>query len=65
LYNGSIAGGTDILPPFGGCVGVLLVTLARLSVVKLTEVAPLSLEMLVTIVTELDFATMDELGVIS
>ena len=44
---------------------MLLVTLARLSVVKLTEVAPLSLEMLVTIVTELAFATMDELSVIS
>ena len=53
------------MTPFGGVSDVLLVTLARLSVFKLAEVAPLSLEMLVAIVTELDLATMDKLGVIS
>ena len=53
------------MTPFGGVSDVLLVTLARLSVVKLAEVAPLSLEMLVAIVTELDLATMDKLSVIS
>jgi len=53
------------LTPFGGVSDVLCLTLARLSVVKLAIVATLSLKVLIAIVTELDFATMDELGVIS
>jgi hypothetical protein len=53
------------LTPFGGVSDVLLVTLARLSVVKLTEIAPLSLKVLVAIVTELALATVDKLSVIS
>ncbi len=53
------------MTPFGGVSDVLLVTLARLSVVKLAEVATLSLKVLIAIVAELDLATMDKLGVIS
>ena len=53
------------MTPFGGVSGVLLVTLTRLSVVKLAIVATLSLKVLVAIVTELDLATMDKLSVIS
>jgi hypothetical protein len=53
------------LTPFGGVSDVLLVTLARLSVVKFAIVATLSLKVLIAIVTELDLATMDKLGVIS
>jgi hypothetical protein len=37
---------------------VLLVTLTRLRVIKLTEIATLSLEMLFAIVAELDLITM-------
>ena len=53
------------MTPFGGVSGVLLVTLTRLSVVKLAIVATLSLKVLVAIVAELYLSAMDKLSVIS
>ena len=64
-YAVIVADRTDIYQRHAVGISVLLVTLARLSVVKLAEVAPLSLEMLIAIVAELDLSAMDKLSVIS
>ena len=45
-------------------LNVLLITLARLMYLELTELAALSLEMLFAIITELKFITMYKLCVI-
>ena len=58
LYMASLALGSDIFAYLGIVSDVLLVTLTRLRVIKLTEIATLSLEMLFAIVAELDLITM-------